>query len=339
VLGYRRLWPYPPPNADAGLVAIAVLAGLGGLWAGSRPTLGARRLAILVMVVASAVLPRIAVDNVPGIAQPPEHPIPGGRTEAISAAPDGNFDLYLLPDGDAARLVALTDTADATELWAQLDPTGSMVAYTLVAGDGSMQLRLLQLGADATVQGDRAVLDDDAGRIAPTTWTPEGDLLVQISPNRGAMRVDRLDVQTGKLARFLPHAGNVAYSPDGRLIAYSGPSTRDPQNWDIWIADADGSHAHDLIGTSAQDEYPAWSPDGSQIVFTSWVEGNADVFRASADGHGVQNLTADSPDRDTSLGWSADGHVLLLSDRSHTGGVFQYFMNADGSDVQLALRI
>jgi hypothetical protein len=30
---------------------------------------------------------------------------------------------------------------------------------------------------------------------------------------------------------------------------------------------------------------------------------------------------------------------MFLSNRSHTGGTFLYVMNADGSDVQLALRI
>jgi hypothetical protein len=31
--------------------------------------------------------------------------------------------------------------------------------------------------------------------------------------------------------------------------------------------------------------------------------------------------------------------VPFLSNRSHTGGTFLYFMNADGTDVRLALRL
>ena len=57
------------------------------------------------------------------------------------------------------------------------------------------------------------------------------------------------------------------------------------------------------------------------------------------DGGGVTNLTATSRDRDTSVSWAPDGHILFLSNRSHTGGTFLYFMNPDGSDVRLALRI
>jgi Tol biopolymer transport system component len=60
---------------------------------------------------------------------------------------------------------------------------------------------------------------------------------------------------------------------------------------------------------------------------------------ASPDGTAVTDLTPASRDADTSQGWTPDGHVLFLSNRSHTGGTFLYFMNGDGTDVRLALRL
>jgi hypothetical protein len=63
------------------------------------------------------------------------------------------------------------------------------------------------------------------------------------------------------------------------------------------------------------------------------------VFTAYANGTDVVDLTPNSRDADTAAGWTSDGHVLFLSNRSHTGGTFLYFMNNDGTDMQLALRI
>jgi TolB protein len=131
----------------------------------------------------------------------------------------------------------------------------------------------------------------------------------------------------------------VSYSADGSKIVFARPSTSDPRDWDIWVADADGRHARDVLPLDGTQDFPAWSPDGTRIVFTSWIGPNADVFVANADGSMPTNLTSDSGDTDTSQGWTPDGHVLFLSNRSRTGGTFLYFMDADGSDVQLALRL
>jgi Tol biopolymer transport system component len=201
-------------------------------------------------------------------------------------------------------------------------------------------VHLLRLAPTGAVASDEVLLTGDGERLAPTAWTPEGDLLVIVHPPEGRPHVDRVDVRTGARTTFLHNAGNVAYAPDGSQIAFSAPSASDQRNWDIWVADADGSHGHDVIDNGGGgDDFPFWSPDGRTLLFTSWASGSADVWTARADGTDLRDLTPGSPDRDDSFGWSSDGHVLFLSDRSHTGGVFQYFMNADGSDVQLALRI
>src|SRR5262245_43782419 len=41
------------------------------------------------------------------------------------------------------------------------------------------------------------------------------------------------------------------------------------------------------------DWQPAWSPDGTQIAFTSDRDGNSDVFRMGADGSNIEQLTRD----------------------------------------------
>jgi len=338
-LAFRRLWPYPPRFAATFLATLTALIACAGLIAARHADDERRRRLVIAAVTGAALVPFVATVSVPGVAQPRSATIPGGPPYVVSAAPDGTWELYFLPVGDPDELIALTDTVNLQERWPQLSPDGSMLAYSIQASDGTADLRLMRLGPDGAVLDDDLLVPSAGRRLASTTWTPDGALLVQVDTERTQAAVERLDVDTGELSPFLPLAGNVAYSPDGQRIAYTRPKASDPSDWDIWIADADGGNERDVIDAPGGQEFPAWSPDGSKLLFTAWPHDDADVLVANADGSVVTDLTADSRDKDTSVGWTPDGHILFLSDRSHTGGTFLYFMNADGSEVRLSLRL
>ena len=46
-----------------------------------------------------------------------------------------------------------------------------------------------------------------------------------------------------------------------------------------------------LTNNSAQDEEPAWAPDGRRLAFVSTRGGNADIYVMNADGSNVAQLT------------------------------------------------
>jgi Tol biopolymer transport system component len=49
-------------------------------------------------------------------------------------------------------------------------------------------------------------------------------------------------------------------------VAGAGGSNPD---YDIYVMDADGSHVRRLTTAPGEDGWPAWSPDGTRIVFSS----------------------------------------------------------------------
>ena len=77
--------------------------------------------------------------------------------------------------------------------------------------------------------------------------------------------------------------------------------------------------------------YPAWSPDGSRIAFTSDRDGSVDIYVMNADGSGVTRLTNDAG-WDVIPAWSPDGsRIAFTSLRNDSWDIF--VMRADGSGL------
>ena len=80
--------------------------------------------------------------------------------------------------------------------------------------------------------------------------------------------------------------------PAGRRTASRSPSPAAAAgNFEIHVMNADGSNVRRLTKHRALDYWPAWSPDGKRIAFTSNRDGNYEIYVMNADGSGLRNLT------------------------------------------------
>ncbi len=92
---------------------------------------------------------------------------------------------------------------------------------------------------------------------------------------------------------------------------------------------ADGSNQTRITNNPAIDSQPAWSPDGTKIVFLSDRDGNNEIYVMNVDGSGQTNLT-NHPARDDSPAWSPDGTKIVFHSL-RDGNSEIYVMNVDGS--------
>lgn len=89
-----------------------------------------------------------------------------------------------------------------------------------------------------------------------------------------------------------------------------------PVNSAIFIADADGTHAHVLVANPALDANPSFSADGQRVLFTSRRGGSAEIYRVRTDGKDLERLT-NHPAFDDQAVMSPDGaRVAFVSSRS-----------------------
>lgn len=155
-----------------------------------------------------------------------------------------------------------------------------------------------------------------------------GDLHVVNADGSGLRQL----THTGKISEFHP-----TWSPDGRHLAFSAKP--DDGEADIWVFDVEEA-LQDPIGVvlvrltdnEAEDENPAWSPDGTQILFESRRDGNREIYVMAADGQDPRRLT-DNPARDSDPAWSPDGSQIVFSSW-RDGNPQIYVMASDGSQLR-----
>ena len=93
---------------------------------------------------------------------------------------------------------------------------------------------------------------------------------------------------------------------------------------DLWVVSRSGGPARRLTSTPGAEIDPYFSPDGSQIAYTSTVAGNTDVYVVPAAGGDPKRLTY-HPGIDRVRGWTPDGRRVIFASVRDSAPQQSYF--------------
>lgn len=141
-----------------------------------------------------------------------------------------------------------------------------------------------------------------------------------------------------------------AWSPDGTQLVFERALLDDVGNVSVglWVMNADGTGPHQItqlnLAVESEDHRPAWSPDGTQLVFQridrAATPEQGILFTIGVDGTGLRQLTPsdfDVNDPD----WSPDGALIAFQSPSEAneGGEQNIFtIRADGTGLTQLTR-
>jgi Tol biopolymer transport system component len=181
---------------------------------------------------------------------------------------------------------------------------------------------------NADGSGQRRLTTDDNARHFYPSFAPDGKSVLFSSNMNGNFELYELILETNQLIRFEGVAGvGPEVSPDNQFIAFA--TGHGVNSNTLWVADRQGAHQRELYNNGWD---PTWSPDGSQILFASVVNGVPQLARINLDGTGFQVLTNVSDLRGRS-DWSNDNlHLITYLGKPWERNLF--IMNTDGSNVR-----
>jgi Tol biopolymer transport system component len=106
---------------------------------------------------------------------------------------------------------------------------------------------------------------------------------------------------------------NVRLSPDGRRVA-ADQTDPDGRKSDIWIHEPARGATTRLTFDPALHQTPVWSPDGKQILFSSFRKLGIQLYLKNADGSGSEERVADLGTnlQVNAWDWSRDGKNVLV---------------------------
>lgn len=222
-------------------------------------------------------------------------------------------ELYVMDfDGGNARRLT---RHGGTVISPSLSFDGSQVLYSLIRNSNSKK-RNINLYILDVKSGKSRLLSSRRGINSGAYFMPDGENIILTMTHHGNAELYAMNLKTKAERRITKH-----YAPDvdpsvnvsGTLMAFlSGRSGAGKPM--IYIADPRGLEK-DIKRISFVGKFnatPRFSPDGSQIAFSSWLDNKFDIFRVDANGSNLHRLTKDFGSNESPT-YSNDGQFIAFS--------------------------
>lgn len=270
----------PAPTVDAAATPIALAVGGRILFSSNRQT-GHSLYIVNADGTGLRALPFPVAAGAPALS-------PDGRSVAFSTDVVSVATL----DGTDLRTIRAGPGMTATEpAWASDGRRVAFIEGTSSGGVGDERLAIVDLAS-----GSVSVLSVLPSGDRPG-WSPDGTGIVYGNGDNGGLAV--VTLAGGAIRRLTSDDdGFASFSPDGRRLVFERgdpPDASGNQVHHIMVSQADGTGVRQLTFGAADDEYPAWSPDGSWIAFARLdSHGGWALWRVSVEGSAPVRITPGS---------------------------------------------
>ena len=186
---------------------------------------------------------------------------PDGARLVWSSLRDLNLELYIIDTSSEFTVENATRlTNDAGRDWfAAWSPDGERIAFSSDR-EGNENIYVVTLATGEITQ----LTDSPTDELHPV-WSLDGEQILYVYDENDALLEGQLTLwimnADGSDARpfdeSMQFEGDPTYSADGAQMAYMSNLDGD---WNILLADADGTNIHRLTESTADDLFPVWRP-------------------------------------------------------------------------------
>ena len=186
-------------------------------------------------------------------------------------------------------------------------------------------------------------LTNSKGYDAEATISPKGDKILFTSMRDGDLDLYTMDLNGNNVKRItniLGYDGGAWFSPDGKKILWraSRPTTESevkeykellaenlvaPTHMEVWIANADGTNAHQITFLEQANWAPNFTPDGQHIIFCSNHEYKRgfpfNMYLADLEGKGIEKISRDKG-FDAFPMFTPNGKKIVFCSNRNNGG-------------------
>lgn len=193
-------------------------------------------------------------------------------------------------------------------------------------------------GLAAATSPALATFPGQNGRIAFDSLRGGDVDILTMRPGGGGLRNLTADSKAvDSLANWRPDGRRIVFMSDRVTARNPDPSGKRGPDFELFVMNRNGANPRQVTFNDFDDEDPAWSADGTRIVFArdlNPIRGkvNYDLFTIAADGTDERRLTDSRGVDDLQPNWSSRGRIAFTSDRD--GDTEIYTMRPDGSNVR-----
>lgn len=240
-------------------------------------------------------------------------------------------ELYIM-DFDGNRVKKLTNH-NSTVFSPAISDDQKYVVYSMISkvkGMKNIDLYLMDLEKNTTVP-----ISTLPGINSGAIFSPDGESIALTLSISGNADIYIMNLKNKNLKRLTSHTSDdvdPSFSPDGKTIAFLSGR---PGRAMIYTLDISGEEVNvTRIGFVGKfNATPRFSPNGLEVVFSSWVDNAFDIYRMNTQGTELVRLTKDfGSNEDPS--YSNDGQFITFSSKrvltSTTVQQNVYIMDRDG---------